>query len=64
MKANSARKNSSATQSSAPKHRRVIQLDESLYAVYKNGTIDILTPNGDPVDYIGNKTTLLNKFGA
>lgn len=63
MKTTAARKTSSATNPET-NHRRVIQLDESLYAIYKTGTIDILTPDGEQVDCIGRTTTQLNKFGS
>ena len=62
MKTNSARKNSSATP--ATKLRRVIKLDESQFAIYKTGTLDILDPTGEPIDCIGQPTKQLNDATA
>lgn len=61
MKANNARKTSPATP--ATKLRREIKLDESQFAIYKTGKIDIVAPNGETVDVIGKTTEQLNKFG-
>lgn len=58
MKANSARKTSPAIP--ATKLRREIQLDQSQMAIYKTGTIDILNPEGEPIDCIGKITKELN----
>lgn len=62
MKANSARKNPSATPTT--KLRREIKLDESQMAIYKTGTIDILDPTGKPIDVIGQPTKQLNELGS
>lgn len=62
MKANSNRKNSSATP--ATKLRREIRLDESQFAIYKTGTLDILDPTGEPIDCIGQPTKQLNELGS
>lgn len=59
---NAARKNPSATP--ATKLRREIKLDESQFAIYKTGKIDILNPAGEPIDVIGDNTKQLNKFGS
>lgn len=58
MKINAARKNSPATPET--KIRREIKLDASLFAIYKTGTIDILNPDGEPIDCIGKTTKQLN----
>jgi hypothetical protein len=62
MKTNSNRKNSAVIPSE--KIRRVIKLDASQLAIYNNGTIDILNPDGEPIDCIGNTVTLLNSNEA
>ncbi|WP_331352553.1 hypothetical protein [Cellvibrio sp. UBA7671] len=62
MKTNSARKTSPATPET--KLRRVIKLDASQFAIYTTGTIDILNPDGEPIDCIGNTVTLLNSNEA
>jgi hypothetical protein len=62
MKTNSARKNSPTTPEI--KLRRVIKLDASQFAIYNTGTIDILNPDGEPIDCIGNTVTLLNSNEA
>jgi hypothetical protein len=62
MKTNSARKTSPATPAIKP--GRVINLDESQFAIYNTGKIDIVAPNGETVDVIGKTTEQLNKFGA
>ncbi len=62
MKTNAARKNSPATPET--KLRREIRLDASQFAIYKTGTIDILNPDGEPIDCIGNTVTLLNSNEA
>lgn len=58
MKANSNRKNSAVVPSE--KIRRVIKLDASQMAIYNTGSIDILNPEGEPIDCIGNIVTQLN----
>lgn len=62
MKANSNRNTSAVTPET--KLRRVIKLDASQFAIYKTGTIDILNPDGEPIDCIGNTVTLLNSTEA
>ena len=62
MNKNTARKTSPATPST--KLRREIKLDESQFAIYKTGKIDILNPAGEPIDVIGDNTRQLNKFGS
>ncbi len=62
MTATSARKKSSAT--SATKLRREIKLDESQFAIYKTGSIDILNPSGQAIDVIGDGTKKLNELGS
>jgi hypothetical protein len=59
MKANSNRKHSTVIPSE--KIRRVIKLDASQLAIYNNGTIDILDPDGEPIDCIGTRVTELNQ---
>lgn len=58
MKTNSACKTSPATPET--KLRREIKLDASQFAIYKTGTIDILNPDGEPIDCIGTRTNDLN----
>lgn len=58
MKTNAVRKNSPATPET--KLRREIKLDASQFAIYKTGTIDILNPDGEPIDCIGNTVIELN----
>lgn len=62
MKTNAARKNSPATPET--KLRSVIKLDASQFAIYNTGTIDILNPDGDPIDVIGTETKLLNEIDS
>ncbi len=60
MKVNSSRKTSATP---ATKLRREIKLDESQFAIYNTGKLDIVAPNGETVDVIGKTTEQLNKFG-
>jgi hypothetical protein len=58
------KKTSATKKPSVTNLRREIKLDESQFAIYKTGTIDILNPSGEPIDCIGNETKQLNDFGS
>lgn len=41
------------------KSRRVIQLDASQYHLYRHGRLDILSPTGELLDYVGDHKKLI-----
>jgi hypothetical protein len=41
------------------KSRRVIQLDQSQFALYRTGRLDILSPTGELLDYVGDHKKLI-----
>lgn len=58
------KKTSALKKPSAINLRREIKLDESQFAIYKTGKLDILDPTGEPIDALGSGTKLLNENEA
>lgn len=44
-----------AIRKSAPKSRRVIQLDQSQFALYQSGSIEIHAPDGSLLETVGER---------
>lgn len=55
------KKTSAVKKPSVTNLRREIQLDESQFAIYNTGKLDILNPDGEPIDVIGTITKRLNE---